>query len=207
MKSVLRSVKPYWFYLICEGIKKVEVGKTAPHSDEWDGIVYLYCSKDKKSFNRIPEEYRDKYRKYLGAVGAQFVCDKVIKTCGWRLRGNTGWCAKRTEAEEKFPTLACLTIDEIVEYAGGREVSGWHIADLKIYDKPRELSEFRKPLSTMEKSLYYEQYFGCNVHCCDGCDYAIWDKGHLIKCNDKSCEYAILTCASRSWQYVEEDKQ
>lgn len=144
MKSVLRSVKPYWFYLICEGIKKIEVGKSAPQSDEWDGMVYLYCSKDKKSFNRIPEEYREKYRKYLGTVGGKFVCDKIIKTCGWRLRGNTGWCAKRTEAEEKFPTSACLTIDETVEYAGGegREVSGWHISDLKIYDTPRELGEF-----------------------------------------------------------------
>ena len=147
MKSVLRSIKPYWFYLICEGKKTIEVGKNTPTSEDWDKMTYLYCSKDMKSFNLIPKEHREKYRKYLGKVGARFVCDKVIKTCGWRLRGNTGWCwcAKRTEAEEKFPTSAYLTIDEIVEYAGGegREVSGWHISELKIYDEPRKLSEFR----------------------------------------------------------------
>lgn len=77
-------------------------------------------------------------------VIGEFVCDKVIKTCGWRLRGNTGRCAKRTEAEEKFFTSACLTIDEVVEYAGseGREVSGLHITEPKLYDKPKELDVF-----------------------------------------------------------------
>lgn len=181
MKSALRSVKPYWFYLICEGIKKVEVGKTAPQSDEWDGIVYLYCSKDKKSFNRIPEEYREKYRKYLGTVGAKFVCDKIIKTCGWRLRGQTGFCAKRTPWEESFPRLACLTIDEIVEYAGGegREVSGWHISDLKIYDTPRELEEFRL---------------------CNKCEY-----GPIERCmqHEYSCNGTYkLTRPPMSWHYI-----
>lgn len=166
MKSVLRSIKPYWFYLICEGKKPIEVGKTAPTAECWDKITYLYCSKDMKSFNLIPKEHREKYRKYLGKVGARFVCDKVIKTCGWRLRGNTGWCAKRTEAEEKFPTSACLTIDEIVEYAGGegREVSGWHITDLKIYDEPKELSEFKELCPIKNKDCpqceFYSRYEG-----------------------------------------------
>lgn len=110
MKSILRRIKPYWFYLICEGIKKIEVGKDYPKNkewqEEWNRGVELYCSKDMRSFNRIPKEHREKYRKYLGKVGARFVCDKVIKTCGWRLRGNTGWCAKRTEAEEKISYIS-----------------------------------------------------------------------------------------------------
>lgn len=184
MKSVLRSIKPYWFYLICVDKKLTEVGKTAPTAEYWDKITYLYCSKDMKSFNLIPKEHREKYRKYLGKVGARFVCDKVIKTCGWRLRGNTGWCAKRTEAEEKFPTSACLTIDEIVEYAGGegREVSGWHITDLKIYDKPKELSEFKKLCPVKNKDCprceFYSRYEGTCAN---------W-----------------LTRPPQSWQYVEE---
>ena len=182
MKSVLRSIKPYWFYLICEGKKAIEVSKKAPTAKDWDKITYLYCSKDMKSFNSIPKEHRERYRKYLGKVGARFVCDKVIKTCGWRLRGNTGWCAKRTEAEEKFPTSACLTIDEIVEYAGGEghEVSGWHISDLKIYDEPRELSEFRTIKCTNKKGN------------CSDCDI----KPNCIK---------YLTRPPQSWCYVESE--
>ena len=79
-----------------------------------------------------------------------------------------------------------------------------HISALKIYDTPRELGEFRKPLFVMEKSLYYDKYLGCNACCCNGCDYAIWDNGHLIKCNEKSCEYANINRPPKSWQYVEE---
>lgn len=187
MKSVLRSIKPYWFYLICEGKKPIEVGKTAPAAECWNKITYLYCSKDMKSFNLIPKEHREKYRKYLGKVGARFVCDKVIKTCGWRLRGNTGWCAKRTEAEEKFPTSACLTIDEIVEYAGGegREVSGWHISDLKIYDKPKEIYNFHRI---------------CNKKCSPACDWYIEHDYTECGCGGKP----NITHAPQSWQYVEE---
>ena len=200
MKSVLRSIKPYWFYLICEGKKAIEVSKTAPTAKDWDKITYLYCSKDMKSFNSIPKEHRERYRKYLGKVGARFVCDKVIKTCGWRLRGNTGWCAKRTEAEEKFPTLACLTIDEIVEYAGGEghEVSGWHISDLKIYDKPKELGEF---------------YTICNKYgddSCGDCPYLAVEQCSFPcdDCVDTWCSVdniKPITRPPQSWCYVESE--
>lgn len=56
MQSVLRSIKPYWLYLILIGKKTVEVGKDFPKSASWNREVYLYCSKDRKSFNRIPKE-------------------------------------------------------------------------------------------------------------------------------------------------------
>jgi len=49
-----------------------------------------------------------------------------------------------TLLEERFSRL---TIDEAVKYAGGenREICGWHISNLKIYDKPKDLSCFYKP--------------------------------------------------------------
>jgi len=31
-----------------------------------------------------------------------------------------------------------------LKYSNGKEVYGWHISDLVIYDKPKELSEFMK---------------------------------------------------------------
>ena len=79
MKSVLRSVKPYWIYLILIGKKKVEVGKNYPKSSEWNKVVEMYCSKDMKSFNRIPAEDREWMRKYLGKVACRFVCDRIEK--------------------------------------------------------------------------------------------------------------------------------
>lgn len=142
MKSILRSVKPYWFYLICEGKKKIEVCKTEPLSKEWDRIVYLYCSKDMRSFNRIPEEYHEKYRKYLGTVGAKLVCCEVEKFNVGSLRSD--------DIEE----LACLSYAELINYfykpceldgKTAKQGYAWHISDLKIYDNPRELGELRTP--------------------------------------------------------------
>ena len=41
-----------------------------------------------------------------------------------------------------------------MKYSNGKEVYGWHISDLVIYDKPKELSEFMKPC---ENDLYCEE--------------------------------------------------
>lgn len=40
----------------------------------------------------------------------------------------------------------CLTVEEWLKYTNGHKgiVYGWHISDLKIYDNPKELSEFSK---------------------------------------------------------------
>lgn len=149
IKSVLISIRPKWCEAIVAGEKTIEVRKTAPKEVPFKG--YIYCTKDKQeALNNhkgniflSPKGWQC-HSECNGKVIGEFICDKVIKTCGWRLRGDTQQCAKRTTDEEAFPELACLTIDEIVEYAGSenREVCGWHISNLKIYDKPKELREF-----------------------------------------------------------------
>lgn len=186
MKAVLRSVKPYWFYLICEGIKKIEVGKTAPQSDEWDSTVYLYCSKDMRSFSRIPEQHREKYRKYLGTVGAKFVCYE-IEDILYLLESDLvmTFLPKYTS-----PAGSCLTSEELLQYGKCKPLYGWHISDLKIYDNPRELSEFRP---WCKKSRMTED----NLEMCCKCNNAFFDEdGVFYDCG--------LTRAPQSWQYVEE---
>ena len=135
----------------------------------------------------------DIYQNRMKVIG-EFICDKVIKTCGWRLRGDTQQCAKRTTAEEAFPKLACLTIDEIVKYAGSenREVFGLHISDLKIYDKPKKLSDFISP-SKVKK---------CVDYCINGiCS----NLGYEELCGAiRRCEYKKLTRPPQSWQYINE---
>lgn len=37
---------------------------------------------------------------------------------------------------------ACIHPQDFEDYANGKCLYGWHISDLKIYDTPRELSEF-----------------------------------------------------------------
>ena len=45
---------------------------------------------------------------------------------------------------------ACMTAKELDAYRGHGDAYGWHISDLKIYDKPRELSEFTTPFCPYE---------------------------------------------------------
>lgn len=163
---ILASLKPYYYYLIGEKKKDIEVRKSALKNLPQD--IVFYMSKDEKSFAKIPKEFQEKYRKHFGKVGIKVVCDKVIRTCGWRLRGDTQQCAKRTPEEEIFPRSACLSIDEIVGYAGGenREVCGWHLSDLKIYAKPKDLSGLRAPCTRKQcaswcKDMKLDEHVNC----------------------------------------------
>ena len=74
----------------------------------------------------------------------------------------------------KFLKRSCLTFNEVRKYIGetffDKPFYGWHISDLKIYDKPKELSEFRKPCSYTDgtycldaKCEHYDDYSG---KCC-----------------------------------------
>ena len=194
MKAVLRSIKPYWFYLICEGLKTIEVGKTAPKSKDWNKSVELYCSKDIRSFNRIPKKYQDKYRHFLGKIWAQFVCDRVDE-----------YTFSNLEAEYRINDIdiakTCLNHSELIGYGKGKSLYGWHISELKIYDKPKELGEFYRSLP--EKVLENGDY-DCrkewDVVCIDapeGGDYCA------------ECPYGgrvQITRPPQSWCFVEELK-
>ena len=164
------SIKPKWCEKIVSGEKTIEVRKTAPKEVPFKCYIYMTQGTYK--------------------VIGEFICDKVIRTCGWRLRGDTQQCAKRTVAETELPKLACLTIDEIVDYAGSenREVVGWHISDLKIYDKPKELREF-KPICKFD---------GKDAICALFCPNWKYDGGLFFECTRK------VTRPPQSWQYVEE---
>ena len=72
------------------------------------------------------------------------MCDWVVDSPIWRLRGNTGFLAPRTEKEKNLPEMACLSVDELKAYVGSENkcVCGWHITDLVIYEQPKELREF-----------------------------------------------------------------
>lgn len=138
MRKVLMSLKPYYYYLVGEGIKKIEVRKKMPRASDWNKEVLFYMSKDVKSFAKIPKEFQEKYRKHFGKVGMQFVCDRIddlryVPTKYYLQLAGT-W-------EEMICNNSCLSVDQIKEYAKGKAVYGWYISDLKIYDKPILLKE------------------------------------------------------------------
>ncbi len=140
-KSILRSIKPYWLYLVLIGKKKLEVGKSRPQADDWDKKVYLYCSKDMQSFNRIPESDRTWMQKYLSKIACEFICNEI---------GEYGKDKANLNALSLF---SCVPLDELEMYASHKtRLYGWKISNLVIYDKPKELSEFSSGSSRLEFS-------------------------------------------------------
>lgn len=140
---ILASIKPYYYYLIAEGIKKIEVRKSALKNLPQD--IAFYMCKDEKSFAKIPKELQEKYRKLFGKVGMRVVCDKVYE-----------YTFSHYEAEYRVThveqEVMCLNQPELIQYGKGKTLYGWHISDLKIYDKPLSLSELgvnRPPQSYM----------------------------------------------------------
>ena len=162
MKSVLISIRPQWCEKIVSGKKTIEVRKTAPKEVPFKCYIYM----TQGAYKDLGLYSEGIYQNRMKVIG-EFICDKVIKTCGWRLRGNTQQCAKRTPEEEMLPHSACLSIDEIVNYAGGEngEICGWHISDLKIYNKPKPIMQFYKPCPIKIKNCpvceLYSTYTGC----------------------------------------------
>lgn len=155
MKAVLTSIQPYYVFLIIARFmgweilqeKRIEVRKNFPKASDWNRIVRIYCSKNRKSFNRIPKQYQPFMAKLLGKVIGEFVCDKIDKQIVFH-KGITRIMVQGYK--EKLFALckaAALSLDELHDYIDkdGKDlelVYGWHISDLKIYDKSRELSEF-----------------------------------------------------------------
>lgn len=147
---ILASLKPYYYYLIAEEKKKIEVRKSALKNLPQD--IVFYMSKDEKSFAKIPKEFQEKYRKHFGKIGIKVVCDRIDEykyvycdhpEIGYPVGYDCGdnWYDIDDEDLQK----ACLTEEEFKRYGNGKTLYGWHISDLKIYDKPKELSEFKTP--------------------------------------------------------------
>jgi predicted transcriptional regulator len=45
-----------------------------------------------------------------------------------------------------------ITLDEYLKYKGKGKVYGWHIADYKLYDKPKKITDFKRWNRTEEKA-------------------------------------------------------
>ena len=162
-KSVLISIQPFWVFLIIackmgwaiDKEKTIEVRKSFPKDKDWNRNVEIYCSKDKESFGKIPKEYQPLMAKFLGKVIGEFVCDKVnMSLVGYKDGNPCYW---------DLLDGSCLSKEEIMDYGKWGVLYGWHISDLKIYDKPKELSDFRKPCPYTDGTYCIEnkcEYYG-----------------------------------------------
>jgi predicted transcriptional regulator len=180
MKAVLISIKPKWCELIASGKKTVEVRKTRPKL-ETPFKVYIYCTKAKvgKSHQYDAFGVTGKPVECGGKVVAEFVCDCVeCFTTDYRMD---------REQTERISRLSCVDMCDMAEYEYNSPcLYGWHISDLQIYEKPKPLSEFRRPC---DNDLYCEE---CGMY-----------SENLNRCGNGALQ---LTRPPQSWGYVEELK-
>lgn len=200
MKSVLISIRPKWCEKIASGKKTIEVRKTAPKEVPFK--AYIYCTKGKDGYEwlyRVDNNGYGKARSWHGKVIGEFICDKAERFSVGSLRS------------DDIEKLACLSYNEMINYfykpeeLDGKTVKqgfAWHISDLKIYDKPKELSEFYKPC---EEKYYCEVCkHGSIIIPPDEEEYALYHGG-FYEHYETVC-HNVVNRPPQSWQYVEELK-
>lgn len=214
------SIQPKWVEKIASGEKTIEVRKTAPKEVPFK--AYIYETYDKKYADigicwRNGKTFEHGCKKVIG----EFVCDKVddfyCASVPYRRENNlgygqfidngvykvNGWHEGIVfERNDRFIDSMlnnndlkemCLSVQELFDYIGiGKHLYGWRISDLKIYDKPKELSEFKKTKGRIART--------CGMQARNGLCCAI---DHEELCDNLKCCFK-RPCPPQSWCYVEE---
>lgn len=158
MKSVLISIRPQWVEKIASGQKTIEVRKTAPKEVPFKAYIY----ETQGQYIKFIHGAHTKYGYGCGKVIGEFVCDKVEKLEEHIEQGGLYYILSDT-----FNEQAQLDNWELHDYGKGKTLYGWHISDLKIYNNPRELSEFFKPCDRFLdcctcRRLVHNEYMSCD---------------------------------------------
>ncbi len=122
--AVIVPIHNEWVDLILSGQKKFEIRKTWPRRLEEPFPVYLYETRKNGG---------------IGAVVAEWICDKVFTVIAYATILGRKACYLHETAILK---AAGLSDDAAEAYAKGKDLFGWHISELKIYDDPVPLSAF-----------------------------------------------------------------
>lgn len=154
MKSIMISIQPQWVEKILNKEKTIEIRKTMPKC-ELPCKVYIYCTKSKPTLqyfynwqNYKPISKRSTWASGItlncgeygnGKVIAEFMLNKVDTL----ERDLNDWLPKnRYDVSNDLLKDINLNQEQLWNYGQGKILYAWYIDNLKIYDKPKELSEF-----------------------------------------------------------------
>lgn len=134
--AVLLSIQPRWCELIVKEQKMVEIRKTRPKLKA-PFIVYIFETKD-IYYKNVTHQWGNgkSFKHNLGKVIGEFICDSIDAY-------DLPYPAYQQEVPFDLLLKSCISYNYLHSYVGsGGRFYGWHISDLKIYNKPKELSEF-----------------------------------------------------------------
>ena len=172
-KQILMSIQPQHFANIKTGKKTRELRTVIPKN--FVGWVNLYCTKGKPYLCKFYEKYElvkcytyeelknDGAEPLNGKVVARFWFDEYstypyVDTSipsgyedwdgNWvdQTKEEMGYYINGEELEQM-----CLSYQEMFDYGKGKDLYAIHIKNLEIFDKPKELGEFKHYVS---KTIY-----------------------------------------------------
>ena len=125
-------------------MKGVLISINKPHTDNIRSEMKTNEVRKDKPTCEVPFKcfiYETKNKGGCGKVIGEFVCDEITEIHYHDWSGDYG-VPKEQYFADIFAESTCLTYEALHMYLQGKNGYGWHITDLIIYDKPRELSEF-----------------------------------------------------------------
>lgn len=206
-KAVLLSVQPKWCALIANGKKTVEVRKTIPKI-ETPFKCYIYQSKSKDRLIYVMKDGDENYGEiyhgkpvfittysvysnpYEQKVIGEFICDEIRE---YYPISNIDPINK--PYGDDILASSCVSAEELNDFAwsgsGYGKLYGWHISELKIYNKPKSLSEFGTLCDEDCPNCEFWKYDMVNQHERD------------MDCTNSSYPLRPLKRPPQSWYYVE----
>lgn len=177
MKTILMSIKARHNRNIESGLKKSEL-RLKPPTCELPFKVLTY------------ESGFDGRHKVVN----EWICDNITT---WRI------CVG---IPAHLPKAACVSVGKIREYSGKncKDISEMRITNLKIYNKPKELSEFYKPCKDVYQYCEGCEY-GSTIIPPDEEEYALYHGGQYDR-YETVC-HNVVTRPPQSWCYIEERPQ
>ena len=213
MKAIMISIKPQYVEKILNGEKTIEIRKTMPKC-ELPCKVYIYCTKPKKwwafsnwgaTSDELVWKIKDKVKMCNGLevwdddcekLNSKVVAEFTLNKVDTLERDLNDWLPKnRYDISNELIKNINSNQEQLWNYGQGKILYAWHIDNLKIYDKPKELDEFSGfiPDNKCEK---HENGFDCEK--CDA-----YDKEHET-CLALYYAHREIKRPPQSYCYVEE---
>lgn len=161
-KAVLISIRPEWCKKIANGEKTVEIRKTCPgHRTPFKAYIYCTNARPRLAFADVfrgnwctevteiggysKDDAKRTFDIFNGCVIGEFICDDIYRI-------GPEECVVKEDIESAIAG-SCLTVQQVKDYAGWKsgmryadlkDLYGWRISNLKIYDHPQPLHNFTR---------------------------------------------------------------
>ena len=187
MKAIMISIQPQWVEKILNGKKTIEIRKTMPKC-ELPCKVYIYCTKPRKwwrysscgyTSDELLWKTKDKIKMCDGfefyydiqdciVINGKVIAEFTLNNVATLERDLNDWLPKnRYDVSNDLLKDINFNQEQLWNYGQGKTLYALHIDNLKIYDKPKELSEFYGAKECPIKDWGDVNNIGCWEYCCE----------------------------------------